>query len=143
MTDQSAPARSLGRTLFNIVWGLAVLAMIAYSISATAETVEVYRAIPEWDQKLSEAMNVREKYAKVKYYVSLFMMVERLSKNCEELAEANMSYADYEEVQMYRQFQRLDKEIHHEDAKTLIDRISTMAKNRDIKEEIKAVNVEN
>ncbi|MDH5637389.1 MAG: hypothetical protein OEZ04_02750 [Nitrospinota bacterium] len=138
MTGQPAPSRSLGRTAFNIVWGLLVLAMTAYSISATANTVAVYRAIPELDQKLAEVMNVREKYAKVRHYVSLFLMVKRLSKNCQELAEANLSYADYEEVQVYRQLQRLNQETSREEAKALMMRISTMAKNRDITEEIKA-----
>ena len=130
--------RSIGRTFFNIVWALLVLVMAAYSISATANTVAVYRTIPELDQKLAEAMNVREKYAKVRYYVSLFLMVKRLSKNCQELAEANISYADYEEVQEYRRFQRLNQETSRQEAEAIIIRISTLAKSRDIADEIKA-----
>ncbi|MDH5510556.1 MAG: hypothetical protein OEZ32_09415 [Nitrospinota bacterium] len=138
MTGQHAPIRPSGRTFFHILWGLLVLAMTFYSICATVNTVRVYRAIPELDQKLAEAMNVREKYAKVRYYVSLFMMVERLSDNCQELAEVNLSYAEYEEVLLYRQFQRLNRETKREERETLIKRISAMAKGRDIREEIKA-----
>ncbi|MDH4183591.1 MAG: hypothetical protein OEV92_05170 [Nitrospinota bacterium] len=131
MNDKSTSSVSrIFRYAMLAAWVSAVGAMAGYSIYATVDTVIVYRQIPQLDVRKTVAKTARDKYAKVIYLLSRIEMVKRLTKNCRKYAEENRSYLDAEEVRLYQKFQQQDRAGNHEEAKSIMESVKAMLKEK-------------